>query len=284
MTTILDGKAVALDIRNQVKARTAQLQARGVTPGLAVLLVGDDPASHVYVKNKTKACQEAGIRSFEERLPADLSERALLDKIESLNQDEEVDGILVQLPLPPQISPEKVILAIRPEKDVDGFHPMNVGALASGKTPGFVPCTPAGILRLLDAARVPLAGKRAIILGRSAIVGRPAALLLLGRDATVTIAHSKTEDLPARVREADIVVAALGKPEFVLGGWLKPGAAVIDVGVNRLPDGRLVGDVDFASAKEHAGVITPVPGGVGPMTIALLLENTLRSAERRAAD
>jgi methylenetetrahydrofolate dehydrogenase (NADP+)/methenyltetrahydrofolate cyclohydrolase len=281
---ILDGKAIAQQVRDQVKTRVQALAERGVTPGLAVLLLGDDPASHIYVRNKTKACQEVGITSFEERLPASLPERELLAKIEALNQDPSVDGILVQMPLPPQISSEKVIMTIDPTKDVDGFHPVNVGALASGKAPRFVACTPAGVLRLLDAAQIPIAGRRAVVVGRSAIVGRPAALLLLGRDATVTIAHSKTPDLPQLVSEADIVVAAVGRPEFVKGSWIKPGAAVLDVGINRLSEGRLVGDVEFAAARERAGFITPVPGGVGPMTIALLLENTVLSAERRASE
>lgn len=280
MASIIDGKAIAQSLRALLKQRVEALSDR--KPGLAVILVGDDPASQVYVRNKEKACGEVGIHSWVDRVDASISEQELLDKIEALNQDPNVDGILVQLPLPRHINPEKVIRAIDPEKDVDGFHPENIGALAAGRAAHFVPCTPAGVMRLLDETQVPIAGSRALVIGRSAIVGRPVALLLLGRDATVTIAHSKTRDLADEVSRADIVIAAIGKPELVRGAWIKEGAVVIDVGVNRLEGRGLVGDVEFEAAKERASAITPVPGGVGPMTIAYLLENTVRSAERRS--
>jgi methylenetetrahydrofolate dehydrogenase (NADP+)/methenyltetrahydrofolate cyclohydrolase len=255
-----------------------------VRPGLAVVLVGEDPASQVYVRNKIKACAEAGIASFEHRLAASTSEEELLRLVSSLNTDPQVHGILVQLPLPSHISTQKVIEAVRPSKDVDGFHPENLGLLASGHA-RFVACTPAGVMRLLDHAGVPLAGRHAVVVGRSAIVGKPAALLLLERNATVTICHSRTADLAAVIKEADILVAAVGRARLIKGEMIKPGAAVIDVGINRLdsgPDaGKLCGDVDFAAALGRAGWITPVPGGVGPMTIAMLLENTLRAAHEQ---
>ncbi len=282
MTQILDGKAVAQAVRARVATEAATLQrASGVTPGLAVVLVGDNPASAVYVRNKDRACREAGMASATYHLPADTSESALLDLLVRLNADPAVHGILVQLPLPGQIREARILEAIDPLKDVDGFHPVNVGLLTIGR-PRFAPATPRGILALLDAASVDPAGKRAVVIGRSNIVGKPAALLLLQRHATVTICHSRTADLPAVVREADIVVAAIGKAEAVKGDWIKPGAAVIDVGINRTADGRLVGDVDFAAAARVAGVITPVPGGVGPMTIAMLLQNTLEAARSAA--
>ncbi len=274
---IIDGKAVAASLRAELATRVAGL---GFRPGLTVILVGDDPASAVYVRSKDRAAKEAGIEATTIRLPADTAERALLAEIARLNADPAVDGILVQLPLPPQIDPNRVIAAIDPAKDVDGFHPVNVGALANGQ-PGLVPCTPAGTMKLLAYAGVKLAGARAIVLGRSAIVGRPVAALLLAADATVTIAHSRTRDLPAECRRADVVIAAVGRPEMVRGDWIAPGATVIDVGINRLPDGRLVGDVAYAECLAHAGAITPVPGGVGPMTIACLLENTVEAAVRR---
>ncbi len=279
---IIDGKAAAALLRAEVAAAVAARVAGGRrAPALAVVLVGDDPASGVYVRNKVKACAETGIRSIEHRLGAGVAEAELLALVEALNADADVDGILVQLPLPPQCDATRVIEAIDPAKDVDGFHPVNAGRLALG-LPGFVPCTPAGCLRLLKGVHADLAGAEALVIGRSTIVGRPMAALLVGESATVTIAHSRSRDLPALVGRADIVVAAVGRPELVRGSWLKPGATVIDVGINRVtgPDGsaRLVGDVAFVEAVEVAGAVTPVPGGVGPMTIACLMENTLRAA------
>ena len=276
----IDGKAAAAALRAEVAAEVVRFRAHaGRAPGLAVVLVGEDPASAVYVRSKGKATREAGMESFEHRLSAETSEAELLALVDTLNADPAVDGILVQLPLPPQIDANKVITRIDPDKDVDGFHPVNAGRLAVG-LPGFVPCTPFGCLALLKAERGSLAGLDAVVIGRSNIVGKPMALLLLAESATVTIAHSRTKDLPDVVRRADIVVAAVGRPEMVKGDWLKPGATVIDVGINRTDSG-LVGDVDFASAVEVAGAITPVPGGVGPMTIACLIRNTLVSAARR---
>jgi methylenetetrahydrofolate dehydrogenase (NADP+)/methenyltetrahydrofolate cyclohydrolase len=277
---VIDGKAVAAGLRATVAARAAKL---GYQPGLAVVLVGDDPASAVYVRNKDRAAQRAGLRAQTIRLPASASEAHLLAEVQRLNADPEVDGILVQLPLPAHIEPRAVIEAIDPAKDVDGFHPLNVGRLQDG-LPVLAPCTPSGVMKLLAAAEVPLRGARALVLGRSAIVGRPMATLLLAADATVTIAHSRTRGLAEECRRADVLVAAVGRPKMVRGDWIKPGAAVIDVGINRAADGRLVGDVDYAEAAAVAGAITPVPGGVGPMTIACLLENTLdASIARRGA-
>ena len=282
----IDGRAVAEELRAAIAVQTAKLKAaNGGVPGLAVVLVGDDPASHVYVKSKSKAAGEAGIRAFDHRLPADVAESQLLDLIARLNADPGVNGILVQLPLPRQIATDKVLRAISPDKDVDGFHPINVGFLASGQMDkAFVPCTPLGSLILLRRTLGNLAGAEAVVIGRSNIVGRPMAQLLLNESCTVTIAHSRTRDLPAVCRRADILVAAIGKPQFVAGDWVKPGAAVIDVGINRVPavggKTRLVGDVDFAAASQLAGAITPVPGGVGPMTIACLLANTVTAAFR----
>jgi methylenetetrahydrofolate dehydrogenase (NADP+)/methenyltetrahydrofolate cyclohydrolase len=278
---IIDGKTIAQRIRSGVAAGAQELAKRGVQPGLAVVLVGEDPGSQIYVRNKTKACQEAGIRAFDHHLPADTSEAALLDLVHRLNADRAVDGILVQQPLPPPIDGRKVLLAIDPAKDVDGFHPDNLGRLLIGE-PRFVACTPFGIMKMLEEAGAKLAGASAVVLGRSNIVGKPMAILLTAADATVTICHSKTRDLPAEVRRADVVVAAIGKPELVRGDWIKEGAVVIDVGTNRLASGKLVGDVAFAGAAERAAAISPVPGGVGPMTIAMLLQNTLISAQRRA--
>jgi len=274
---IIDGKAVAANLRADLAVRVAALRYQ---PGLAVVLVGDDPASAVYVRSKDRAAREAGIAAHTFILPADTTEAALLAQIAALNADPAVDGILVQLPLPPQIRAQAVIDAIDPAKDVDGFHPVNVARLADGQ-PGLVPCTPLGVMRLLAAAGVGVEGARAVVLGRSAIVGRPMAALLLTANATVTIAHSRTRDLPAECRRADILVAAVGRPEMVRGDWIAPGATVIDVGINRLPDKRLVGDVAFDEASRVAGAITPVPGGVGPMTIACLLENTVTAAMAR---
>jgi len=274
---ILDGKAIAARLRAGLKARLAALPFR---PGLRVVRVGDDPASGVYVRNKDRAAREAGFDSATLHLPADTTEAQLLATIAALNADPAVDGILLQLPLPPQIRPEAAISAVDPAKDVDGFHPMNAGRLAAGR-PGLVPCTPRGVMRILAEAGVGLPGARAVVLGRSQIVGRPMAQLLLAADCTVTIAHSRSRDLPAECRRAEVLVAAVGRPELVRGDWIAPGAVVVDVGINRLADGRLVGDVAFAEAAAVAGAITPVPGGVGPMTIACLLENTLEAALAR---
>lgn len=278
MAKILDGKAIALLVRGEVKARASALRARGVVPGLAVVLVGEDPASQVYVRNKTKAAEEAGLVVVDHKLPADTTEAALLALVDRLNADPAVHGILVQLPLPKGIDSDRVLNRITPGKDADGFHPENVGRLWTG-VPRFVPCTPAGVMRILRESGTTIAGANAVVIGRSNIVGKPMAALLLAESATVTVCHSKTRDLPSVVRGADIVVAAIGRAEFVRGEWIKEGATVIDVGINRLPTGKLVGDVEFAAAAERAFAITPVPGGVGPMTIAMLLENTVRGAE-----
>jgi methylenetetrahydrofolate dehydrogenase (NADP+) / methenyltetrahydrofolate cyclohydrolase len=284
MTTarLIDGKAVAETLRAKIAVEVARLaKDHAFAPGLAVVLVGEDPASQVYVRSKGKQTQEAGMRSIEHKLSADTSERDLLTLIRKLNEDDAVDGILVQLPLPKHIDAKKVIETIRPDKDVDGFHPVNVGRLSTGEH-ALVPCTPAGCLILAKSVLPSLAGLNAVIVGRSNIVGKPMAQLLLGQDCTVTIAHSRTRDLPAVVRAADLVVAAVGRPEMVKGDWIKPGATVIDVGINRVDAGggksKLVGDVEFASAAQRAGAITPVPGGVGPMTIGCLLKNTLEAA------
>ena len=274
---IIDGKAVAEALRDRLAARIATLPFR---PGLRVVRVGDDPASGVYVRNKDRAAAAAGFDSATLHLPAETTEAALLQVMAGLNDDPAVDGILVQLPLPPQIRPDRVIAAIDPAKDVDGFHPVNAGRLAA-QQPGLVPCTPKGCMHLLREAGASLAGARAVVLGRSQIVGRPMAQLLLAADCTVTIAHSRTRDLAAECRRAEILVAAVGRPEMVRGDWVGEGAIVIDVGINRTPAGKLVGDVAFAEAAERAAAITPVPGGVGPMTIACLLENTLDAALAR---
>jgi methylenetetrahydrofolate dehydrogenase (NADP+) / methenyltetrahydrofolate cyclohydrolase len=284
--TIIDGKSLAATLRGKVAADVARLtKAHGHIPGIAVVLVGDDAASSVYVRAKVKAVAEAGMRAYDHKLPADTSEAALQALIGKLNADADVNGILVQLPLPPQIDAQRIIFAIDPAKDVDGFHPINVGRLASG-LPGLVPCTPLGCVRLAKSVHASLAGMEAVVIGRSNIVGKPVAQLLLKENATVTIAHSKTRDLPAVTRRADLLVVALGRPQMVRGDWIKPGATVIDVGINRVEgEGgkesnkpRIVGDVAFAEAVEIAGALTPVPGGVGPMTIACLLLNTLRAA------
>lgn len=280
---VIDGKAIAAEVRRSVAAEVEQLKnEKGLTPGLAVVLVGEDPASQVYVRNKARQTTEAGMRSFEHRLPASTSEAELLNLIDDLNRSKDVHGILVQLPLPPQIDTRKVIEAIDPAKDVDGFHPINVGRLSAGE-PCLVPCTPAGCIILAKSVQPDLRGLEAVVIGRSNIVGKPVAQLLLREDCTVTIAHSRTRDLPRVVRRADLVVAAVGRPEMVRGDWIKPGAIVIDVGINRVegPDGksRLVGDVAYDEAAQVAGAITPVPGGVGPMTIACLLKNTVTAAK-----
>lgn len=280
---IIDGKQFAVNLRSRIGAETSKLKEHGITPSLAVVLVGEDPASQVYVKSKSKQAQEAGITAIDKKLPATASEEELLSIVNELNNDPAVHGILVQLPLPDQIDSDKVLRAIAPEKDVDGFHPVNVGLLGSGQMDrAFVPCTPLGCLLMLKDHLGNLNGKNAVVVGRSNIVGKPMAMLLLGENCTVTVAHSRTQNIEAVCREADILVAAVGRPEMVKGSWIKPGATVIDVGINRIPkeDGksRLVGDVAFDEAKEVAGAITPVPGGVGPMTIACLLANTVRSA------
>jgi methylenetetrahydrofolate dehydrogenase (NADP+)/methenyltetrahydrofolate cyclohydrolase len=276
---ILDGKSLAAQVRAGVKDKVARLAQRGIRPGLAVILAGEDPASRVYVRNKVRACEETGVRSSLAEYPSSVSENELLDRVARLNADPATHGILVQLPLPKTVDSLRVLDAVSPAKDVDGFHDANLGALLAGK-PGLVPCTPAGVMRLLEHAAVPLAGRRAVVIGRSNIVGKPLALLLLQKDATVTVCHSKTADLEKLAREADILVAAIGRAKLVGAAMVKPGACVVDVGVNRLADGTLAGDVDFHAAKNVAGWITPVPGGVGPMTIAMLLENCLYAAEK----
>ena len=277
---ILDGKALAAEIRSEVKTQVAALAEKGVSTALAVILVGDDSASQVYVRNKIKACADTGIRSLEFRMPAETTQQQLLAKIAELNADESVDGILVQLPLPKQINADAVISAIDPAKDVDGFHVANAGALVTGKQ-GFVPCTPFGVMRLIEKSGVNPRGKSAVIVGRSNIVGKPMALLLLAADATVTVAHSRTPDLSAVTRNADILVAAVGRAKLIKADMVKPGAVVIDVGMNRDETGKLCGDVDFSEVKAIAGSITPVPGGVGPMTIAMLMQNTVLAAQMR---
>ncbi|WP_277983776.1 bifunctional methylenetetrahydrofolate dehydrogenase/methenyltetrahydrofolate cyclohydrolase FolD [Sphingomonas faeni] len=278
--TIIDGKAFAAGLRARIADGVTAFRVKaGRAPGLAVVLVGEDPASNVYVRSKGRATREAGMESIEHRLPADVSAEDLLALVATLNADPTIDGILVQLPLPKHIDEQTVIAAIDPDKDVDGFHPVNAGRLATG-LPGFVPCTPFGCVMLLKSVLPSLSGLEAVVVGRSNIVGKPMAQLLLRESCTVTVVHSRTKDVPAHIRRADIVVAAVGIPQMIEGDWLKPGATVIDVGINRTDSG-LVGDVDFASAVEVAGAITPVPGGVGPMTIACLLRNTLVSAGRR---
>jgi len=279
MTGIIDGKAVAKEVQKQIKEEVEGLERRwGLVPGLAVVLVGDDPASHIYVRNKEKACKEVGIKSFEHLLPATISEKELLALVQQLNKDKNVHGILVQLPLPPHIRAEKVLETVSPYKDIDGFHPINQGRLMLGGD-GFRPCTPMGIMRLLAAVGCDPKGKNAVVVGRSNIVGKPVALMLLEKHATVTICHSRTASLRDEVGRADILVVAIGKAGLVRGEWIKPGAVVIDVGVNRLPSGKLSGDVEFDTARNRASAITPVPGGVGPMTICMLLYNTLKAAK-----
>ncbi len=278
---IIDGKAIAAALRAEIGREVAAIKAaRGIVPGLHVVLVGEDPASKVYVASKEKLAVEVGMNSVAHRLPADTTQAQLLAKLAELNADDNVDGILVQLPLPKHIDTGRIIDAIDPAKDVDGLHPINAGLLAGGKN-GLVPCTPLGSMLLLKQALPSLSGLDAVVIGRSELVGRPVAQLLLQADCTVTIAHSRTRDLAAVVKRADIVIAAVGRPRMVKGDWIKPGATVIDVGINRLPDGKLTGDVDFAEAVKVAGAITPVPGGVGPMTIACLLKNTLTAFHAR---
>lgn len=276
---ILDGKALAARIREGLKKEVAKLAAEGCPPGLAVILVGEDPASQVYVRNKQRACEELGIRSWKHHLPADTSQKDLVQLVEEINADPAVHGILVQLPLPAHIQTEAVLDTIDPAKDVDGFHPVNLGLLAAGR-PGVVPCTPAGVMELVKESGVEVAGKECVIVGRSNIVGKPLAFLFLHEHGTVTICHSRTRNLSEVCRRADILVVAVGRAGLVNGEMIKPGAVVIDVGINRTAEGKLTGDVDFASAVQQAGTITPVPGGVGPMTIAMLMKNTVAAARR----
>jgi methylenetetrahydrofolate dehydrogenase (NADP+) / methenyltetrahydrofolate cyclohydrolase len=277
---ILDGKALAARIRGELAEEVGRLLAQGVEPGLAVVLVGEDPASQIYVRNKTAACAQAGIRTFDHRLPATTSEAELLALVVALNANPAVDGILIQLPLPPALDARRVLPAVDPRKDVDGIHPDNLGRLLMGE-PRFVACTPLGIMKLIAEAGQPLGGVNAVVVGRSNMVGKPMAALLLAADATVTICHSRSRDLGAIVAAADVVVAAVGRAELVRGAWIKPGAVVIDVGINRRADGKLLGDVEFTPAAARAAAITPVPGGVGPMTIAMLLANTVAAARLR---
>lgn len=278
---IIDGKAIAATMRQTFKARVDLLAQRGERPGLVVILVGADPASQVYVRNKVNGCLAIGMHSEKLEYPADVAPQVVLKKIAELNSDASVHGILVQLPLPPQFNEQEILEAIAPEKDVDGFHAENVGALLQGK-PRFIPCTPYGVIKMLEASGVDLVGLDAVVIGRSNIVGKPMAALLINAGATVTVCHSKTKNLAEHVARADLVVAAVGRAKFVTPEMLKPGAVVIDVGINRLPDGTLCGDVDFAACAAVAGQITPVPGGVGPMTITMLLANTIEAAERKA--
>ncbi len=277
---IIDGKSIAKELRESLAPRVAALKEQGITPGLTVIVVGDDPASAIYVRNKERACVKLGMNSQVLRFPAETTQEEILNTVRLLNQDDSVHGILVQLPLPRHIDEQAVLRAIDPDKDVDGFHAMNAGRLMNGE-PGFVACTPKGVMRLLEVSGVELDGKNAVVVGRSNIVGKPMALLLLQKNCTVTIAHSHTKDLAAVTRSADILVVAVGRAGFITGDMIKPGAAVMDVGINRV-DGKVVGDVDFESAKEVASCITPVPGGVGAMTIAMLMENTIEAAENYA--
>jgi methylenetetrahydrofolate dehydrogenase (NADP+)/methenyltetrahydrofolate cyclohydrolase len=278
---IIDGKGISIAIRQELKERVERLKARGIVPSLTVILVGDDPGSQVYVRNKERACLEAGMAGRVIRMPRETAREELLAEIEKVNRDGSVHGLLVQLPLPRHLNEAEIIGAIAPEKDVDGLHPMTQGLILSG-APAALPCTPRGCIELIKRAGVPLEGAEAVVVGRSVMVGKPMALLLLRENATVTVCHSRTKNLAEGTRRADVLVAAIGKPRFITGDMIKPGATVIDVGINRLPDGKLAGDVDFESAREVAGCITPVPGGVGPMTIAMLLENTVEAATRHA--
>jgi methylenetetrahydrofolate dehydrogenase (NADP+)/methenyltetrahydrofolate cyclohydrolase len=282
MAQVIDGKAIAAKIRAELKASVAELATIGIIPGLAVVLVGEDPASKVYVSMKEKACADVGIFSDEYKLPDNTSEKELLELIARLNADQKIHGILVQLPLPKQINTEKVLEAISPDKDVDGFHPYNVGRLMVGK-PTFQPCTPYGVMVMLKEIGYDLTGKNVVVVGRSNIVGKPVAMMCLQQHATVTVCHSRTKNLAETVKGADVVIAAVGVPEMIKGEWIKDGAVVIDVGVNRVGEKKLVGDVEYAAAAERASAITPVPGGVGPMTITMLLYNTVASAKRQLA-
>jgi methylenetetrahydrofolate dehydrogenase (NADP+) / methenyltetrahydrofolate cyclohydrolase len=278
---ILDGKALAARIKGELAQTVTALGARGIEPGLAVVLVGEDPASQIYVRNKTTSCAQAGIRTFDHRLPATTPQSELLALVKKLNADPAVDGILIQLPLPPGLDARAIMQAVDPRKDVDGIHPDNLGHLVMGE-PRFVACTPFGIMKLIEESGLSLVGTNAVVVGRSNMVGKPMAALLTNANATVTLCHSRTRDLGGVVSGADLVVAAVGRPEMVRGAWIKPGAVVIDVGINRRDDGKLLGDVEFAAAAARASAITPVPGGVGPMTIAMLLANTVTAAARRA--
>ncbi len=280
MAKIIDGKALASKIRQELKTEAAQLKANGIKPGLAVILVGNNPASKVYVNAKGKACEEVGVNSLQHNLPEDAKQEELISLIQRLNNDSDVHGILVQLPLPAHIDEEDVLEAISPYKDVDGFHPFNIGRLAIGK-PVIQPCTPFGIMKLLESEGLEISGKHAVVVGRSNIVGKPVAIMLLQKHATVTICHSRTKNLSDVTRQADILIAAVGRPKMIKGDWIKKDAIVIDVGVNRLENGSLAGDVDFEEAKQIASAITPVPGGVGPMTIAMLLNNTIEAAKKQ---
>ncbi|MDD2535796.1 MAG: bifunctional methylenetetrahydrofolate dehydrogenase/methenyltetrahydrofolate cyclohydrolase FolD [Macromonas bipunctata] len=279
---LIDGNALSRQLRTQVSERVAALKAQGLTPGLAVVLVGDNPASQVYVRNKVKACEDTGMHSVLEKYDASLTEAELLVRVDALNNDPTIHGILVQLPLPAHINAHKVIEAISPAKDVDGFHVASAGALMVGQ-PGFWPCTPYGCMKMLESIGYDLRGKHAVVIGRSNIVGKPMAMMLLQQDATVTVCHSRTADLKAQTLQADVIVAAVGKRNVLTADMVKPGAVVLDVGMNRNDEGKLCGDVDFDGVKEVAGYITPVPGGVGPMTITMLMVNTLESAERSLA-
>ena len=277
--SVIDGKAVARALRAGLAPRVSALKARGITPGLAVIIVGENPASEAYVRNKARACAEAGAHSEVHRIPGNATEAAVLAMVEQLNRNPSIHGIIVQLPLPGQLSSPRILQAVAVDKDVDGFNWVNLGALADGY-PRFVPCTPLAVVALLDAAKIAIEGRDAVLVGRSSIVGKPLALLLLGRNATVTVCHSRTRNLGEVTSRADILIAAVGKPGMITGDMVRTGAAVIDVGINRLPDGRLGGDVDYESASKKAGFITPVPGGVGPMTVAMLIANTVAAAER----
>ena len=278
MAQIIDGKAISQAVKDEIKARTAELSSKGIEACLAVILVGEDPASQVYVKNKKKACEYCGIRSLSYELPADTTEEKLLKLIAELNERPDVNGILVQLPLPKGIDEDRVLDAISPDKDVDGFHPVNVGKLSIGKK-GFVSCTPAGVIQLLKRSGIEISGKECVVVGRSNIVGKPMSMLLLQENGTVTVCHSRTKDLKEVTKRADILVVAIGKPKFIDASYVKEGAVVIDVGINRIAPKKLVGDVDFETAKEIAGYITPVPGGVGLLTVAMLMENVVRAFE-----
>lgn len=277
MAKILSGKAVSQRIKDELAAEVSALKEKGIHPGLAVIIVGDDPASRVYVNNKKKACAEIGIYSEEYALPAETTQAELLELIDTLNHKADIHGVLVQLPLPKQIDEETIINAIDPKKDVDAFHPVNVGKIMVGNF-DFVPCTPAGVMELIKESGIEVSGKECVVVGRSNIVGKPQAMLLLHQNGTVTICHSRTKDLAEKTRKADILVAAVGRPNFITGDMVKPGAVVIDVGINRIAEKKLVGDVDFESCEPVAGAITPVPGGVGPMTIAMLMRNTVKAA------
>jgi methylenetetrahydrofolate dehydrogenase (NADP+) / methenyltetrahydrofolate cyclohydrolase len=279
MTQIIDGKQIAAEIKEQIKGEVRKLSEAGGPPGLAAVLVGDDPASVIYVRNKRKACEAVGIYSEEHKLPGTVAQEELIQLIDRLNHDSKIHGILIQLPLPKHIDTDRVLYAVNPGKDVDGLHPNNIGRLTMGN-PVFVPCTPEGVMAMLDYHKIKIEGSRAVIIGRSNLVGRPVSLLLMHRNATITVCHSRTREIDGICREGDIVVAAIGKARFVTAEMIKPGAAVIDVGINRMEDGSLAGDVDFPEVSKKAGWITPVPGGVGPMTIAMLLKNTLESAKR----